>query len=117
MPRITTQTFESDLVGIQAWLRELQISRNAETGYGLDATLQTLRETNFRPEASKHLLVVTNSRLQTAWTAEKAKDKIVKEIVDLCKQGDIHINIIGINESAQIQLTARNRWRILRYLQ
>ena len=50
---------------------------------------------------------MTNSRLQTAWTAEKAKDKIVKEIVDLCKQGDIHINIIGISEAAQIKLTAR----------
>ena len=107
VPRITTQTFDSDLVGIQAWFRELQISRNAETGYGLDAILQTIKEINFRSEALKHLLVVTNSRLQTAWTAEKAKDKIVKEIVDLCKQGDIHINIIGINESAQIQLTAR----------
>ena len=107
VPRITTQTFESDLVGIQAWFRELQISRNAETGYGLDAILQTIKEINFRPEALKHLLVVTNSRLQTAWTAEKAKDKIVKEIVDLCKQGDIHINIIGISEAAQIKLTAR----------
>ena len=42
VPRITTQTFESDLVGIQAWFRELQISRNAETGYGLDAILQTI---------------------------------------------------------------------------
>ena len=107
VPKIATQTFESDLVGIQAWLRELRISRGAETGYGLDAILQMLRETNFRSQALKHLLVLTNSRLQTAWTAEKAKDKIVKEIVDLCKRDDIHINIIGVSESAQIQLTAR----------
>ena len=101
------QSFESDLVASQAWFRELQMSRGAETGYGLDAILQTLRETNFRPEALKHMLVVTNSRLQTAWTAEKAKDKIVKEIVNLCKQDDIHVNIIGVRESAQIQLTAK----------
>lgn len=101
------QSFESDLVASQAWFRELQMSRGAETGYGLDAILQTLRETNFRPEALKHLLVVTNSRLQTAWTAEKAKDKIVKEIVNLCKQDDIHVNIIGVRERAQIQLTAK----------
>ena len=107
VPKIATRTFESDLVGIQAWLRELRISRGAETGYGLDAILQTLRETNFRSQALKHLLVLTNSRLQTAWTAEKAKDRIVKEIVDLCKRDDIHINIIGVSESAQIQLTAR----------
>ena len=107
VPKIATRTFESDLVGIQAWLRELRISRGAETGYGLDAILQTLRETNFRSQALKHLLVLTNSRLQTAWTAGKAKDRIVKEIVDLCKRDDIHINIIGVSESAQIQLTAR----------
>lgn len=107
VPKIATQTLESDLAGIQARLRELRMSRGAETGYGFDAILQTLRETNFRSEAHKHLLVLTNSRLQTAWTAEKANDKIVKEIVNLCKRDDIHINIIGVSESPQIQLTAR----------
>ncbi len=106
-PQSTTQSFERDLVASQSWFRELKMSRRAETGYGLDVTLQTLKETNFRPEASKHLLIVTNSRLQTAWTVEKAKDKIVKEIVNLCKLDDIHINIIGVSESAQIQLTAK----------
>lgn len=110
-PRTTIQSFENDLVASQAWFREMQISRNAETGNGLDAILQTIKETNFRHEASKHILVVTNSRLQTAWTAEKAKDKIVKEIVLLCKQDDIHVNIIGVSESAQIQLAAKTGGR------
>ncbi|MDE0505228.1 MAG: VWA domain-containing protein, partial [Candidatus Poribacteria bacterium] len=106
-PRIATRSFETDLAGIQSWLRELRMSRNSETGYGLDAILQTLKETGFRSEALKHLIVFTDSRLQTAWAAEKAKDKMLKEIVDLCKKADIHINIIGVSESAQIQLTAR----------
>ena len=107
VPKTSIQSFENDLVASQAWFRELQMSRGAETGYGLDAILQSIRETNFRPEALKHLLVVTNSHLQTAWTAEKANDKIVKEIVNLCKQDNIHVNIIGVSESAQIQLTAK----------
>lgn len=106
-PRTAIQSFERDLVASQAWFRELQVSRGAETGYGLDAILKTIRETNFRPEASRQILVVTNSRLQTAWTAEKASDKIVKEIVNLCKRDDIHVDIIGVSESAQIQLAAR----------
>ena len=106
-PKTTIQSFESDLVASQAWFRKLKMSRGSETGDGLDAILQTIRETNFRLEARKHILVVTNSRLQTAWTAEKAKDKIVKEIVNLCKQDNIHVNIIGKSESAQIQLTAK----------
>ena len=106
-PKTTIQSFESDLVASQAWFRKLKMSRGSETGDGLDAILQTIRETNFRLEARKHILVVTNSRLQTAWTAEKAKDKIVKEIVNLCKQDNIHVNIIGKSESAQIQMTAK----------
>lgn len=106
-PSTTTQSFESDLVASQAWFRQLQMSRNAETGDGLDAILQAIRETNFRLEARKHILVLTNSRLQTAWTADKAKDKIVKEIVNLCKQDNVHVNIIGKSESAQIQLAAK----------
>ena len=105
-PRTTIQSFENDLASSQAWFRELQISRGAETGNGLDAILQTVKETNFRPDAAKHLLIVTNSRLQTDWTAEEAKDKIVKEIVLLCKQDDIHVNIIGASGSAQIRLAA-----------
>lgn len=107
VPRMATQSFESDLVAIQARLRKLQASRNAKTGCGLDAILKTMREIEFRPDASKHLLVVTNSSLQTASTAEKAKDKMVREIVDLCEQDNVHINIIGVRESIQIQLTTR----------
>ena len=106
-PRTTIQSFESDLVASQAWFRELQMSRSAETGDGLDAILQAIRETNFRLDARKHILVLTNSRLQTAWTAKKAEDKIAKEIVNLCKQDNIHVNIIGKSERAQIQLAAK----------
>ena len=105
--KISVQSFESDLVASQAWFRKLKMSRSAETGYGLDAILQTVRETDFRQEALKHLLVVTDSRLQTAWTVDKAKDKIVKEIVNLCIQDNIHVNIIGTSETAQMQLTAK----------
>ena len=65
-PKTNIQSLENDLVASQAWFRALATSRGAETGYGLDAILRTIRETNFRPEALKHLLVVTNSRLQTA---------------------------------------------------
>ena len=106
VPRISVQPLASDLVGSQEWFRKLrQSARNSAPGYGLDAILQTLREINFRSEASKHLLVVTYSHLQTAWAVENAQDKIVKEIVDQCKRDEIYINIIGVREPAQIQLT------------
>ena len=115
-PKITTHTFETDLVGIQTWLSELQVSRNAETGYGLDAILQTLKEINCRPEALKHLLLVTGSRLETAWTVENAKDKVVTEIVDLCKLDDIHINIIGVRRKRSNTISGQDGRQILRNL-
>ena len=105
VPKARVQPFASDLVG-QVWFRKLRLRPgNSAPGYGLDIILQTLRRTNFRPDASKHILVVTHSNLRTAWTAKDAKDKIVKQIVDLCKRDDIRINAIGVRESAQIKLT------------
>lgn len=112
-PQIDVQTFNSDLVGIQEWFRKLRLLlRNAAPGYGLDAILRTLRETDFRPEASKHLLVVSKSRLQTNWAAEKAEDKIVKEIVNQCRQDGVHINIIGVSERIHVQLTGGTGGRL-----
>ncbi|MDE0042248.1 MAG: VWA domain-containing protein [Candidatus Poribacteria bacterium] len=105
VPRTRTQPLTSDLAASQTELRKLrQSARNSAPGYGLDAILQVLRETNFRSEASKHLLVVTHSNLQTAWSIRKAKEKILSQIIDQCKHDDIHINVIGRSESAQIQL-------------
>ena len=105
VPNTRVQPFASDLVG-QVWFRNLRLRPGSSAPrYGLDIILQTLRRTDFRPDASKHLLVVTHSHLGTAWTAKDAKDKIVKQIIDLCKRDDIHINAIGVSESAQIKLT------------
>lgn len=105
VPKARIPPFASDLVG-QVWFSKLRLRPgNAVPGHGLDIILQTLRRIDFRPDASKHLLVVTHSPLRTAWAAKDAKDKIVKQIVDQCERDDIHINSIGVSESAQIQLT------------
>lgn len=105
-PRIRVQPFASDLVG-QVWFRTLRLRPgNSAPGHGLDIILQTLRRINFRPDASKHLLIVTHSSLRTSWAVKDAKDKIVKQIIDQCKQDDIRINAVGVSESAQIQLTS-----------
>ncbi len=103
---IDVQPFSSDLIGIQEWFRQLKLSlRKANPGYGLDAIVQTLRETNFRSSASKSLLVVGKSPLQTAWTVENATDRIVEEILNGCNENDVHINIIGTGDRIHAQLT------------
>ena len=74
-PRISVQPFASDLVG-QVWFRTLRLRPgNSAPGHGLDIILQTLRRINFRPDASKHLLIVTHSPLRTSWAVKDAKDK------------------------------------------
>lgn len=104
-PRIRTQPLTSDLAANQTELRKLrQAARNSAPGYGLDAILKVLNETNFRSLASKHLLVVTHSNLNTSWVKRMAKEKVISQIIDQCKQDDIRINMIGQSDLVQIQL-------------
>ena len=73
-------------------------------GYGLDAIMEGILELKFRLEAEKHLVLVTNSKLKTAWGVAQTKDAEVQKILEWCKLFEIHINVIGINEDVQKQL-------------
>ena len=73
-------------------------------GYGLDAIMEGILELKFRSEAEKHLVLVTNSKLKTAWGVGQTKDAEVQKILEWCKLFEIHINVIGINENVQKQL-------------
>ena len=73
-------------------------------GYGLDAIMKGLNELQFRWEAEKHFIVVTNSELKTAWGEESEKNQVIGKILDWCQQDEIRINVIGIGEEIQLQL-------------
>ena len=75
------------------------------TGHGLDAMMEGLDTLHFRPDADKHLVVVTNSKLKTSWGLGDQKNQVIGKILDRCKQDKIRINIIGISEEVQVQLT------------
>ncbi len=83
------------------------------TGYGLDAIMWGLRELNFRSDARKHLIVVTNSPLQTTWDAENAIQQLASKIVEQCKQEEIHIDVFGVNNAVQMKLAEETggKWR------
>ena len=79
-------------------------SKGPVAGYGLDAIMRGLTDLKFRWEAEKHFVVVTNSELKTTWGTGDEKNEVFQKILDWCKQDEIRINIIGIDEEIQLQL-------------
>ena len=110
-PKFEGSPFRNDLSTIQEGF-DAQFRRDHATGYGLEAIMWGVRELDFRSDARKHMIVVTNSQLRTAWQATNVKQQLVNQIIERCQQDEIHINVIGVNEAVQIQLTEETggRW-------
>ena len=105
-PKYTFHQWTFDYIGIENALREARVETDiSESGYGLDAIMKGLNELEFREDVTTQFVVVTNSRMRTSWTEAKAKSKISKQIVDLCRQNNAQLNFIGISEKVQAELT------------
>ena len=105
--RITVQPLKSGLVEIEDNFRKVTPPKfkGRIAGHGLDAIMKGLEELQFRSDAEKHLVVVTNSNLKTSWEGKDGRNQVIGKILDWCKQDKIRINIIGISEEVQMQLT------------
>jgi hypothetical protein len=104
-PEMKVNRLQRDFGTFQNDLRNLRIKMgDSGAGYGLDAIMQGIRELEFRADASKNLVVVTNHRLKTSWGADDAEARLVGEIINLCTGADIHINVLGVGEPAQTRL-------------
>ena len=102
-PRFEGSQFRNDFRAIQAGFHA-QFQGNQSNGYGLEAIMWGVRELDFRSDAGKHMIVVTNSPLQTVWKAPNATQQRTNQIIERCKQDKIHVNVIGVNEAVQLQL-------------
>ena len=102
-PKFEGSPLRNDIRAIQAGFYA-QHRGDYSAGYGLEAIMWGVRELDFRSDASKHMIVVTSSRLRTAWDVPNAKQQLVNQIIERCKQDEIHINVIGVNEAVQLQL-------------
>ena len=71
-PKFEGSPFRNDLSTIQEGF-DAQFRRDHATGYGLEAIMWGVRELDFRSDARKHMIVVTNSQLRTAWQATNGK--------------------------------------------
>ena len=65
-------------------------------------------------ESEKHFVVMTNEPLRTDWSTE-SENEVVENILNRCKQDDIQINVIGIDDEIGIQLAdlTGGRWYAL----
>ena len=107
--RIIVKPLQRGLLPIQENFVRLPLAKfkGSAAGYGLDAIMKGLTDLKFRWDAEKHFVVVTNSELQTTWGTGDEKNELFEKILDWCKQDEIRINVIGIDEEMQMQLANR----------
>ncbi len=105
--RIAVKPLQRGLAEIEENFRKVPPPRfkGNTAGHGLDAIMQGLEDLQFRSDAEKQLVVMTKSHLKTSWGGGDDRDQVVGKIVDWCKHDKIRINIIGVGEEIQIQLT------------
>ena len=105
--RITVKPLQRGLTELEDDFRNLPPPKfkGRAAGHGLDAIMKGIEDLQFRWEAEKHLVVVTNSKLQTSWEGKDGKNQVIGKILDRCKKEEIRINIIGVSEEIQMQLT------------
>ena len=77
---------------------------------GLDAIMAGLTELKFSWEAEgsfwdseKLFIVMTHEVLTTDWGTGR-EDEVIEKIVDRCREDEVQINVLGIDEEVQIQL-------------
>ena len=107
--QIIVKPLQRGLLPIQENFIKLPVAKfkGPVAGYGLDAIMRGLTDLKFRWDAEKHFVVVTNSELQTTWGTGDEKNELFEKILDWCKQDEIRINVIGIDEEIQMQLANR----------
>ena len=105
--RIAIKPLQTGLIELEDNFRNLPPPRfkGRVAGHGLDAIMKGLEDLQFRSDAEKHLVVVTNSKLQTSWRKGDERNQVIGKILDWCKRDKIRINIIGVSEEIQMQLT------------
>ena len=105
--RITVKPLQSGLIEMEDNFRNVPPPKfkGRVAGHGLDAIMEGLVALQFRPDAEKHVVVVTNSKLKTSWGERDEQNQVIGKILDWCKRDKTRIDIIGISEEVQLQLT------------
>lgn len=106
-PIYTFHHWTFDHLGIENALQKIrdEFDNKIQPGYGLDAIVKGLNELDFREGVATQFVVLSNSRMRTSWTEADAKRRISEQIVNRCRQNNVHLNFIGVSEKVQAELT------------
>ena len=90
--QITVKPLQRGLIEIEDNFRRVPPPRfkGNVAGHGLDAIMKGLEELQFRLDAEKQLVVVTNSQLKTSWGGGDDRNHVIGKILDGCKHDKIH---------------------------
>ncbi|HIE27557.1 TPA: VWA domain-containing protein [Candidatus Poribacteria bacterium] len=102
--KIEIDPLTSDPMLLQRRMRSLRISGNE---HALDALWKALIYLEFRPEAEKHLILVTDEPATTGWTEKNAYYQRRDWVLQESGRQNVIVHVLGYNEYFQRQLAQR----------
>ena len=102
--RIEIDPLTSDPMLLQRRMKSLRISGDE---HALDALWKALTYLQFRPEADKHLILVTDEPATTGWGEKNAYYQRREWVLQECERLNVIAHVLGYNESFQRQLAQR----------
>jgi len=102
--QIEVDPFTSDPMLLQRRMKYLRISGDE---HALDALWKALTYLQFRPEAEKHLILVTDEPATTGWSEKDAYYQRRDWVFQECERQNVTVHVLGYNEYFQRQLAQR----------
>ncbi|MFQ6043182.1 MAG: VWA domain-containing protein, partial [Candidatus Poribacteria bacterium] len=102
--KIEIDPLTSDPMLLQRRMRSLRISGDE---HALDALWKALTYLEFRPEAEKNLILVTDEPATTGWAEKNAYHQRRDWVFQECERQNVIVHVLGYNEYFQRQLAQR----------
>ena len=72
--------------------------------HALDAIMDTFNSMEFRSDADKFLVLVTDEPATTQFTMDSEPDEMRQKVIDTCQLYELHVNVLGHTEKYQMRL-------------
>ena len=82
-------------------MRKIRLSGDE---YALDAIMDTFNSMEFRSNADKFLVLVTDEPATTRFGMDSELDEIRQKVIDNCQLSELHVNVLGHTEKYQTRL-------------
>ena len=82
-------------------MRNIQLSGDE---HALDAIMDTFNSMEFRSNADKFLVLVTDEPATTQFGMDSDPDEMRQKVIDTCQLYELHVNVLGHTEKYQMRL-------------